>query len=216
MAPNLPGFGTEPASKKEPDLNTMAQHVARVLDDAQANAVVLAGFSMGGYVALSFVDQYPARVTALGLISSQPFADTDQVRAGRRTMIDRVRREGAEAAAKAALPKLFAPGKHNDPELAAHPTRGAAQAGVDGIAWALEAMARRPDRMALLKNLSIPLLIVHGADDQFIPVDKIRPLAGRLPHADYVEIPGAGHCTPLESSAGVADALKRLLGKARA
>jgi pimeloyl-ACP methyl ester carboxylesterase len=111
------------------------------------------------------------------------------------------------------LPKLFAPGKHTDAGLAAHPTRGVAQAGVAGITWALEAMARRPDRTAILQKLDAPILIVHSTEDQFIPVDRIRQFAKSLPKADYVEIADAGHATPLEKPDDVAAALKNFLSK---
>src|SRR6185503_106886 len=118
----------------------------------------------------------------------------------------RVQREGAKAAAQAALQKLFAPGKASDPTLRAYAERGAELAGAAGISWALEAMARRPDRTAVLAQLQVPLLIVHSGQDLFIPVEKIRPLAQNLSKATYVEMP-AGHCTPLENPSAVATAL---------
>ena len=213
MAPDLPGFGREPVSTGEPSLNLMGDFIEEMLRRHDVESAVVAGFSMGGYVALSLLEKYPARVARLALINSQPFADSDEVRAGRRTMIQRVRQEGAEAASKAALMKLFAPGKSADPVLSGYVRRGAEAAGVDGITWALEAMAARPDRTSVLRDVPTPLLILHSAQDQFIPVERIRDLARNHPAATYVEVPGSGHCTPLESPDAVAGALNQLLSQ---
>ena len=213
VAPDLPGFGQEPAPAAEPSLDILADHVEQLLQRRNIQKAIVAGFSMGGYVALAMLDKYPARIARLALINSQPFADSDEVRAGRRTMIERVRREGAEAAAKAALLKLFAPGKANDPKFSGYAQRGAEAAGVAGITWALEAMARRPDRTALLQKFEAPLLILHSDQDQFIPVERVRAFAHKHPTAIYVEVPGSGHCTPLEKPDAVADALEQLLSR---
>lgn len=206
-APDLPGFGREPASSSEPSLDIVAEFIERQLAAWNISSAAVAGFSMGGYVALSLLEKFPNRVARLALINSQPFADSDEVRTGRRAMVERVRREGPEAASKAALLKLFAPGKANDPVLSGYTVRGAQAAGVVGITWALEAMARRPERTQVLQKMQQPLLIVHSTHDQFIPVERIREFARARAGTTYVEVPGAGHGTPLENPQAVARAL---------
>ena len=118
-------------------------------------------------------------------------------------MIDKVKKEGIQPAIDAALPKLFA---KQDPELTRYPSKGAERAGPGGITWALEAMARRPDRTAVLQRLQKPILIVHSAEDKFIPVTRARDLANLL-GVKYIEIEVVGHCTPLEAPEKVAAAL---------
>ena len=213
VAPDLPGFGSEPVPAAEPSLDLIAEHVEQLLRCKNIQKAIVAGFSMGGYVSLALLEKYPARFAGLALINSQPFEDSDEVRAGRRTMIERVRREGTEAAAKAALLKLFAPGKSNDPNLSGYARRGAEAAGVAGVTWALEAMARRPDRAAVLQKFVAPLLILHSDQDLFIPVERISAFARKHSMATYVELSGSGHCTPLENPDAVADALKQLLSR---
>jgi pimeloyl-ACP methyl ester carboxylesterase len=108
---------------------------------------------------------------------------------------------------------MFAAANRTKPELAAVVTVGAEKAGVAGITWALEAMARRPDRSGVLARLTIPVLIVHGVEDQFIPVERARALAERMPGALYLEISGAGHCSPLETPEIVAKGLSELTAR---
>src|SRR5439155_2428432 len=109
LTPDLPGFGDCPAIEEEPALERTAEHVRTLLDAEKIDRAIVCGFSMGGYVALALTELHRDRIAALGLINSQPFADPDEVRAGRRTMIEKVRKEGAKAASDSALPKLFSP-----------------------------------------------------------------------------------------------------------
>jgi pimeloyl-ACP methyl ester carboxylesterase len=214
LAPDLRGFGGTPPGPDEPSIDLMADDLARLLERQNIPRAIIAGFSMGGYVALSFAERYASRMAGLGLINSQALADREEARAGRRAMVERVRSEGAGVAAAAAIPKMFAAANRAKPELAAIVRAGAEKAGVAGITWALEAMARRPDRSAVLAGLTVPVLIVHGVEDQFIPVERARALAEQMPGALYVEISGAGHCSPVETPDIVAKALGELTARA--
>src|SRR5438093_4173329 len=107
IAPDLRGFGGTPVGEAAPSVELMAGDVAQLLDQKKIHRAVLAGFSMGGYVALCFAVRYSERLDGFALINSNTLADTEEVRAGRRAMIEKVRREGARVAAEAAIPKLF-------------------------------------------------------------------------------------------------------------
>lgn len=202
IAPDLRGFGSPPGSA-EPSLDSMADDVAGKFN----GTAFVAGFSMGGYVALALAERHPHKIAGLALINSQAAADTEEVRNARRSMIDKVLKDGIKAATDAALPKLFS---KQDPTWTAYPLKGAERAGVGGITWALEAMARRPDRTAVLERFGKPILIVHSTGDKFIPVERARTLADSV-GARYVEIEGAGHGTPIEVPERVADALASML-----
>jgi pimeloyl-ACP methyl ester carboxylesterase len=202
IVPDLRGFGSNRASG-EPSLDAMANDVAAALP----GQTMVAGFSMGGYVTLALADRHPHLVAGIALINSQSAADTDEVRQGRRMMIEKVKDQGIRPATEAALPKLFAT---QEPDLAQYALKGAELAGPAGIAWGLEAMARRPDRTEVLQRLGKPVLIVHSPEDKFIPVTRARDLARSL-KAKYIEIPDVGHCTPLEAPDKVAAALREFI-----
>ena len=211
IAPDLRGFGNTPSGSDEPSLDVMADDVARLLDRHNLPRAVLAGFSLGGYVALAFAERHGPRLAGLALINSTVLPDTEEARAGRRAMIEKVRAEGPQAAAQAAIPKMFAAVNSQNPDLSRFVREGAERAGVDGITWSLEAMRRRPDRTAIFEQLEAPRLIIHTPEDKFIPVERARDLAKNNPTAAYVEIPNAGHASPLEAPEAVANALSDLL-----
>jgi pimeloyl-ACP methyl ester carboxylesterase len=208
LAPDLPGFGRASVSSAKPSLDVMADAVADYLDRAEAGKAVVAGMSMGGYVALAFAEKYPNRLAGLGLINTQTQADTEEVRKGRRALIERIKTDGVTPAVQAILPKLFSAARSKDPDLIAFPTEGAAKAGQAGLSWALEAMASRPDRTKILTKISAPVLILHGSEDQIIPIARARSMADAKPHSNFIEIRGCGHCSPIEAPDIVATKLK--------
>jgi pimeloyl-ACP methyl ester carboxylesterase len=77
LAPDLRGFGVAPGPA-EPSLELMADDVAQQLP----GEVIIAGFSMGGYVALALAEKHPELVAGLALINSQAAADTEEGTAG--------------------------------------------------------------------------------------------------------------------------------------
>jgi pimeloyl-ACP methyl ester carboxylesterase len=211
LAPDLRGFYGQPTGNAEPSLDRMAEDIHRLLDQQRVERVVVAGMSMGGYIGLAFAERYPEHLAGFGLISSHAQADSDEARSGRRTAIENIRREGPSAASQASIAKVFAPANSRNPELVRYPQTSAEKAGSEGLIWALEAMARRPDRTQVLQALRVPVLIVHGVEDQFIPVERARQVATNLPQAQYMEIANAGHATPLEAPILVAEALTNLV-----
>src|ERR1044071_9218877 len=77
LAPDLRGFGQTPAGADEPSLDRMADDLDQLLREQHVERAVVAGMSMGGYVALSFAERHGQRLAGLALISSQAAADTD-------------------------------------------------------------------------------------------------------------------------------------------
>ena len=216
IAPDLPGFGKSPLRNDEkPSMTAYADYLAQLLDENQHESAIVAGMSMGGYVALAFAQKYPGRVLGLGLVSSQAAADSPEAKQARSEMIKKIRANGPSVASDAIIPKMFSEEKGKKPELREYPIEGAAAAGVEGLCWALEAMAKRQDRTEFLQSLRIPVLIVHGSDDKIVPGVKARHLAETCKQPILVELRGVGHASPLEAPDHVAAALARLVHKVR-
>ena len=50
-----------------------------------------------------------------------------------------------------------------------------------------------------------------GAEDILTPPDVMRAMADEIPHARYVEIPNAGHMSPMEDATAVNNAIREFL-----
>jgi pimeloyl-ACP methyl ester carboxylesterase len=177
----------------------LAGDAARILDGREAH---VAGFSMGGYVALTLAVEHPELVRSLVL------AGTGAGGPDRVPRPDHVRRafEAAldlppEEQRRTTLPYTFSRGwTEANPErfeeiLAAtleHPTPMAT------ILAHMAACYRFYDEALEVEQIDAPTLVVHGDDDLIVPVENGRMLAARLMNARYVELEGRGHNVMLE------------------
>ena len=211
VAPDLRGFGKAGAPYGEPSMEEFARDVIAQLDRENISRAVIGGMSMGGYVALAIAELAREKVGGLALINSQTYADTEEGRKGRRDLIAKVREGGASVAAQTAMPKMFAPSRTNHPDFQRFVTQGVDAAGVEGITWALEAMARRPDRSHILSDATFPTMIVHSADDQFIPIEKARAMSELNPQTHFTTVKAAGHGAAIEAPDDVASKLRKFL-----
>jgi len=77
----------------------------------------------------------------------------------------------------------------------------------EGVIAALLGMAERPDSTSMLAGISVPTLVVTGADDRIIPPVESEKLAAAIPGAQLSVIPRAGHLVAFEQP----DAFNRVL-----
>lgn len=63
------------------------------------------------------------------------------------------------------------------------------------------------DRRERLKDVTVPTLVIHGADDPLVPVEGGRDTAASIPGARLLEIPGMGHDLPVELVEQIAGAI---------
>lgn len=213
--PDLRGHGASEASPPPYSMVSLAEDLRRELDHLGLDRIALGGLSMGGYVALAFAARYPERLAALLLLDTHPKADPPEVRRARADQAARVRKAGPEAVVDELATRLVG-GRDIDPQVVALAREMILGTSRDGMVGALEGMAARPDSTPGLAAISCPTLIVVGSDDAIVPPAMAREMAAAIPHAELVEIPGAGHLAPLERPALVNAALTRFLAGAAA
>lgn len=195
-------------------METYAADLVALLDKIGIEEpVALAGFSMGGYVAFAFLRASALRVRALALVDTKATADTPEGRHGRREMAERVREDGAGVIAEAMIGKLLSPlALEGQPDLKEEVVRMMSAQSPGAVAQALLAMAERPDSTPLLGDVSVPSVVIGGAEDEIATLQEMRSMAAAIPNARFVEIAGAGHLAPMERPEAVTAALKGWLG----
>jgi pimeloyl-ACP methyl ester carboxylesterase len=72
-------------------------------------------------------------------------------------------------------------------------------------------MAARRDSLDLLRGFNSPLVLVHGARDNIIPLQFGHNVQAALPTAHLVELADVGHMPMMEAPRETAKALLRLL-----
>lgn len=196
IVPDLPGFGRSPEPQGTLTMDDYADDLASLLESARVDRAVLAGLSMGGYIAFAMARKVPERIAGLVLIDTRETPDTTEARAKRQEMIAAVEREGASAAVREMLSKLLSPAA--SPERVRQVEAIIRGSSAGGLIAALEAMANRPDSSELLSGLNVPALVLVGSEDKITPRSDAERMAAALPHARLQVIEGAGHLSNFE------------------
>lgn len=213
LAPDLRGHGRSPLGMVAPSLDVVADDVARLLDRHGFDSVVLAGSSMGGYVALAFLRRHPGRVRGLALLGTRATADEPEVAAARLAFAERVRDPALRQALLAATtPRLVgATTRATRPNVLARVAEMANGVDPAAVAWAQRAIAARTDSVALLGSVMVPSVVVAGAEDELVAAGEAELMADALPRGRLVVVPNAGHLTPMEAPEPVTAAISELV-----
>jgi len=200
LAIDLRGHGDSQATPGPYPMSLLADDCAAFLDTLGIQRpVVICGLSMGGYIAFAFYRQHPSRVAGLVLAATRPGPDTPEGQANRDKSTALARQQGVSAIAEAMLPRLLSPGTyHNRPELVNQVRTIMESVSLDGITGDLLGMKGRPDSTPTLAEIKVPTLVLHGADDQLIPLREAETMHSAIPNAGLQVLPTAGHLLNLE------------------
>jgi len=205
ILPDLRGFGQSDVVESQYKITDIAADIAGLLDHLDIEKTVIAGHSMGGYVALAFARAYPERTLGLGMVSSQAPADPPERKQGRYDAAAETMKTGVNPVADSMSVKLS-----SDERVQAYVRALIAAQRPAGLAGALKAMAERDDSTPALSDFQFPVALVHGEADELIPIQRAREIKAAIPKATLVELSGVGHMPMMEDPQATAAALKKL------
>jgi pimeloyl-ACP methyl ester carboxylesterase len=203
LAPDMAGFGfSERPANIEYGVQTWADQVVGLMDTLELPKAHLVGNSFGGAIALRIATQHPDRVGKLVLMGSMgvPFPITEGLERvwGYQPSFENMRK----------VLDVFAYSRDlvND-ELAEVRYRGSIQPGFQESFAAMfpaprqrwvEAMCTPEDDIRALPHRT---LIVHGREDQVIPVQTSLRLMELIDNADLSVFSHCGHWSMIERTA---------------
>jgi len=187
-----------------------AYSIERVIDDlgcvldwaAPGRSAVLAGLSFGGLASLHFTLRHPERVRGLLLVDSGPGFKNPEAQAGWADATDKsasfVEARGMAAFVERAGSTLVG----SRSELPAAKAAAAAIAAQDptGVAYFARRVAgAAPPVIDELPSIDVPAMVIVGEND--LPYLRAADvMAAKLPRAEKLVIPGAGHIVNIEAS----------------
>jgi class 3 adenylate cyclase len=190
------GTGMSDRVSGAPTLEVRMDDVRAVMDAVGSERAAFYGLSEGAAMALLFAATYPDRTAALVLRSAFPRRMWAPDYPWGRT------EEEYEREVAGAL-EIFGP---RERALRAVPTLGSfgneeAEAFLRLLRWgsspgaleALHRMNKEIDVRHVMPAVRVPTLLLHGSEDTLVPLEVTRYMAGKIPAARVVEIPGAGH-----------------------
>ena len=198
VLPHLPGFGGSPATA--PALAAVADRMAAAVAEL-GGPVTIIGNGYGSFVALTLALRHRALAARL-VLAGAGAAFSEPGRAAFRGMAAVARDKGLAAIADTAMRRLFAPA-FQDAHPALMAERRAAFLAIDpavftGACAELAALDLRGE----VVGLQAPTLVLAGEQDEATPPAMARELAGLLPHASFVELPGLAHVPQLQDTVG--------------
>jgi pimeloyl-ACP methyl ester carboxylesterase len=186
--------------------DSMAAIAQRILAAAPPR-FALAGLSMGGYIAFEIMRQSPERVEKLALLDTGARADTAEQTERRHALMAKAKAGGFAEIADLAYPLYVHRDRHNDTALKSIVMKMVEETGLDGYLRQQQAIIGRPDSRPGLPAISCKTLMLVGDGDEATPPELAREIAGAIPGARLVLIPGSGHLSTLEKPDAVNSAL---------
>ena len=207
LAPTLAGHAGGPPLGPDAGSAVLVEAVERAMDDAGFATAHVAGNSLGGYLALGLAARGRARsVVALAPAGGWAHGDRDREQTLR---FFTAMRDGLVAMAphadallssaqgrRRATQLITTDYEHIPAGLLAHAMLGAVRCEVDAL---LEAALREGYPLDA-ERIACPVRIVWGTEDRLLPwpAAATRYRDEWLPHADWVELGGVGHCPQLD------------------
>jgi pimeloyl-ACP methyl ester carboxylesterase len=181
MAADSRGHGRSTFSEQQISYALMASDIIALMDYLDIKKAHILGWSDGAIIGLYLAIKHPERLYKL--IAFGANYNPSGMRADafeNRKIIDYLEKAARDYQA-----------------LSPDPTRWEAFEKNMGQMWASE-----PNFTAeQLRRITVPTLILGGASDEAIDVEHTKELAGLIPQAELIFIPGTGHFAPLETVA---------------
>ncbi len=211
---DLPGHGRSGTFDDFHSMEFMAETVHAVIKNLGLKKVWLMGHSMGGYVALAFLELFPDSLYGLGLIHSHPFVDSNETKEKRAHEIELVEKGKKDLIIANSIPNTYAVINKDRLKEEINITKEIAKGNPeDGIVANLKGMLKRPDRSELLKNTSLPVLIIAGEKDTIIPLDSVSKKIPLPTDSQFIKLEKSGHMGFVEEKEKTLEALSNFIKK---
>lgn len=205
---DLPGHGESDLLAETHSMQLMAEAVKQVLKAENILQAVIAGHSMGGYVALQFAEDYNEIVKGLVLFHSHSNADSEQARENRGRTIDIVKKN-RHSFIMQFIPDLFDQKHVHEYSAAINKLQGiAGLMAPEAIIAALSGMRDRSGKLKFLANTKIPVLSILGKQDNRMPYKQLAEQAMTPSHSEILLLENVGHMGFIEAPGKTLQALK--------
>jgi len=197
---DIRGLGESPAGDGQFTMESFVDDLEIIIEELKLNKPILCGLSMGGYISLRALERMENRFSMAILCDTRSEADNNEGRFKRAAGIKRINKEGLALFAKDFITNcfgdVFKQMKGDDLQKIIEKSSRFNPAGVKG---SLLAMLSRSDTTASLGKINIPTLLICGEEDALTPPSIMKDMFHKINNAEFVEIPKAGHMTPIEN-----------------
>ncbi len=194
---DLPGFGkSSTVNGQAVQMSEYAEDVKTLLDHLHIQNAIVGGESMGGYIALAYLQQYPDSVDGLILSDTQAIADTEESKVKREATAVDVLAHGTTTLVAGFMPKALT--AHAPQQTREQLQKILLEQKPTAVASALRGMALRSDTSTLLAETHLPILIITGDQDALITPQQSQNMHQLAKNSKLITVTDAAHLSNLE------------------
>lgn len=161
---------------------------------------VIIGHSMGGYIALAYVEKFPDEILGLGLFHSSAYADSDERKEIRLKTARVIDQQGTAKFMKGFYPNMFTEAfKEKNTDFIEKQMERYAYFPKEALMNAQIAMRGREDKTDVLKEADYPIMILAGEKDTFVPKSAALEQMDLLKNNQSAVLDGVAHAGMFEN-----------------
>ncbi len=201
IAYDIRGFGKSTADNEEASMGLFGDDLIKFMDALFINKAIICGLSMGGYILLNTLDRYPNRFEAIILSDTQCIADTSEAKEKRKKTIKQIEAEGLNNFTELFIQNIFCKESLNDKKVLVEKIKKIIlSTSSEIITGTLNALAKRHEMCFLLREISIPTLVLCGKEDIITPLIQSEFLHNNIRNSIFHSLDAAGHLSNLEQA----------------
>ena len=205
---DLLGHGESARPTGTPDLAMFSAQLLGLMDCSGIARAAVVGFSLGGMIARRFALDHPDRLSALAILHS-PHDRSPAQRDAVRKRVRQTEAQGPSANLEPALERWFTPAfRAEEPEAIALVRTWITRNDPAVYPQIYRVLAEGDAEIAQgLERIACPTLVMTGEDDPGNTPAMARAMAGLIPGARLMILPGLRHMALAESPAAVNEPL---------
>lgn len=195
------GHGNSDLGDEDFSIELFASDLLGLMDALKIEKAMLCGLSMGGYIALNAITNFPKRFNALLLCDTTCMGDSPDAKENRMIAIESININGLEHYATESVKKLFAPESFvtNKDKIATIKTMIMETSEIS-LCRTLIALSNRTDTCDKLSKIAVPVLIVVGKEDKITPLSSANLMQKKIKGSILKIVEHAGHLSNIENS----------------
>lgn len=200
IAYDVRGHGSSEAGTDDFSVELFANDLIALMDSLKIESATLCGLSMGGYIALNAIENYPKRFDALILCDTSCAADSSEAKEKRLMAIESIDRYGVEQYANESLKNLFAAESFvTNRETILWVKEMITETPVKTFSNTLIALAERKEACDNLYKIEVPVLILVGNEDSITPPYMAMFMQNNIRGSQFHIVEHAGHLCNIEN-----------------
>ena len=204
IAPNLPGVHCKPLAIHHSQAPSIRMYVA-VLHDLMHHLHIeqyyIVGHSMGGYIGLSFADDYVNHVKGLLIFHATTYEDNEAKKTSRMKVAEFIQEWGVSKYLETAIPNLFSDAfKKANPATIQDIIDNGLGIGQEAMVQFVFAMRNRKASTHLLQQTLLPIWMIVGDADIAVPIQDSLEQIKLLPSSNSLVLKNVGHMGMFEAT----------------